>query len=462
MSPAEAERVSAAEEAADTIVQMKVLEQTFTADLGAKQAAQEEQMKLALLAMKERHEGTLSSLETGLAAQQAKKQKALEERLRKKKADKVKEALASGLSQQEAERAVDADEEIKQLVADEQRDKALADANLVDARKALNIAVEHLLSEREQMLRDDYERDLALLPQRMQTELSTRMLEEAATLGLARDARVEELMGEGVSREDASRQAQEEYEVALAATRVELEKKLAEKEREMAAKLKKKLDADMKDVDQMRANGARILEVGLDALKEQQHELLAQKAAEVRAQQEKSLIAKGVDPEEARKQAAEKAQRDLDKATAKLDGQIDRTAGMIKAAAKEENERNIQEMKAEAERKLKGLDAYNEAKKAEELKRTLDRLARRKKQRERGLVGAGFTAQDAQAIAEKELGDGAEAIAAIGARLDADVSKLKDRYAPSPPSSLLLSISTLALCITCITLTAMFFESILT
>ena len=140
----------------------------------------------------------------GYVAQQAKKQKALEERLRKKKADKLKDALATGLSQQEAERAVDADEEIKQLVADETREKATADANLVEARKSLNAAVENLLAEREQMLRDDYDRDLALLPQRMQTELATRMEEEATALGAARDARVEELVGLASSKNPMS------------------------------------------------------------------------------------------------------------------------------------------------------------------------------------------------------------------------------------------------------------------
>jgi hypothetical protein len=80
MAPAEARAVSGAEAAADEAVQLRALEQAFVADLGAKQAALDEQTRAALGALKERHEGTLASLETGLAAQKEKKRKALEVR----------------------------------------------------------------------------------------------------------------------------------------------------------------------------------------------------------------------------------------------------------------------------------------------------------------------------------------------------------------------------------------------
>ena len=80
MAPAEAARVSGAEAAVDEAVQLKALEQAFAVDLGAKQAALDDQMRGALGALKERHEGTLAALETGLAAQKEKKRKALEVR----------------------------------------------------------------------------------------------------------------------------------------------------------------------------------------------------------------------------------------------------------------------------------------------------------------------------------------------------------------------------------------------
>jgi len=50
---------------------------------------------------------------------------------------------------------------------------------------------------------------------------------------------------------------------------------------------------------------------------------------------------------------------------------------------------------------LHGLEAFNATKKKEGHKATLDRLARRKKQRERALQAAGFSAADAKAIADE-------------------------------------------------------------
>ena len=93
---------------------------------------------------------------------------------------------------------------------------------------------------------------------------------------------VEQLEALGLSHDEAVAQAEAEHAAALAAAAAEMDGKRAEREADLASKLKKKLDGDLKDVAHMRANGARILDVGLEAFKQQQHDLLAQKAAEVR------------------------------------------------------------------------------------------------------------------------------------------------------------------------------------
>ena len=156
------------------------------------------------------------------------------------------------------------------------------ETDLTTARASLAGAVEAMLAEREQQLRDDFNRDLALLPQRLDEERTAKLAEAAAALDAARDAKVQELEALGQTHAEAVAQADAERAAALAAATADLDRKRSEREAELSAKLKKKLEGDLKDVAHMRANGARILDVGLEAFKQQQHDLLAQKAAEVR------------------------------------------------------------------------------------------------------------------------------------------------------------------------------------
>jgi hypothetical protein len=399
-SPTEAKNIALEEEKVNLIIEEDSMKRKLSEDLSQQQGKIEVALKSNLGALKDRLNQSALALESGMTVARDRGRKALKDRLAKRKEARVQQLVAGGMNEQEARESASSE-------LDGEGEKELNNLELEVGRSegALAEEIAQTLEERSKVFETDYNRDLELIPKRLESEREALGQALLSKLESGMLERMAELAEGGMSVGDAEIQAFNEKDNALKDGKEAIEKTLISKDKEMREKLKARFASDLADIKKLEAHARKVLEHGLETHRLKDQERLRKAIEKKRASREAELIAKGSTPEEAKIISDAEVEKVTRKALVKLNNEVDRAGRLVKESVKAIHERGVAEIRAEHEHNIKGLDAYLDYKKNDANKRLKDRLAKAKMQRERALQVTGFTEKEAGEIAQGELGE---------------------------------------------------------
>ena len=240
----------------------------------------------------------------------------------------------------------------------------------------------------------------------MRIENERKSLGAALTLLLNKEEveKVQELISLGMSRDDAILSARSEKATKKSKELKNIEDNLSLKKSDMKNKLKIKLDYDFEDLKQLEKHARKTLEDGLQEHRQKEKKRLFDHIEKRRLEKEAELISSGTNVKKAKEITSAEAQKEILKMESQLENELERAMRLIRDAQKLAYDIRITDMKAENEKKTKGLEAYLNFRKIEAERKLTEKLSKLKVTRERQLTASGLSNEEANLIAEKEYG----------------------------------------------------------
>ena len=364
-----------------------------------RQSVLDELLKAKLTGLKERHEASRAALENGKQAQHDAALKALKERLRLREEARAKQLTASGMNKKDSELMAKKeynDDNEKQI--NEYEKDITKDQN--DVEKAIEVVIKNKIN----TYKKDHEKDNLLIPLRIENE--RELLERNLKLHLAgmEIDRVEALIGQGMTREEAQLTARSDREKNNLIELKAIEENLKLKKIELKDKLKSKLDFDLNELKELERHARKTLEDGLleHRLKEQKR--LRALIEERRRKKELEFLSAGTSEKSSKNITTMEAEKEIITMETQLENELERALRLLKEAQKVAYENRIIEMKGENEKKCRGLESFLNFKCNEAQKKLKEKLLRAKVSRERQLIASGLSTDIAAELSEKDFG----------------------------------------------------------
>jgi hypothetical protein len=344
------------------------------------------------------HEKALADLEDRLRAEKLAREKALRDRLNARKPQRMQELIEAGVSPAEA--AVKAEEE---RVAEEKAELNSIEAefnNAVNTAKTRSDAAEDADAKK---YRDEYEKALKALEERLLAEKATREKALRDRLDALKRKRVQQLVQDGVAPDKAVAQAEaelmnDEYN-EMRLIQEETSDAIAQGE----AKAKAKLDVDMGRYRSEHERALAALEDKLAADKLAREKALRNRLDAKNRLRADRLVQSGVPPKEANAQACAETAREEAAEMEAIATESQQTLEKARKAAAAEEETDVGKYRSDHERALAALEDRLAAEKLAKEKALRDRLAARKRSIVEELVKSGVAPVEAESQAASQI-----------------------------------------------------------
>ena len=338
-------------------------------------------------------------LENGKQAQHDAALKVLQRRLSLREVTRVKQLVAAGVNSKFAETTAR-----KEYEEDNKKQIEEYEENILKEQNDLEIAMEIVVKNKIELFKNDNEKDNNLVPMRIQNEKDLLTAALALRLNSEELEKVEELVSLGMPRDDAILSARSEKVIKKSKELGIIEENLLLKKSDMKNKLKIKLDYDLKDLKELEKHARKTLEDGLQEHKQKEKKRLLDQIEKRRLEKEAELISSGTNVKKAKELTTVEGQKEILKMESQLENELERAMRLIRDAQKLAYDNRVTDMKAENEKKTKGLEAYLDFRKLEAEKKLTEKLSKLKVTRERQLTASGLSIEEAGLIAEKEYG----------------------------------------------------------